>query len=69
MHTTLINGLYECKTLSWVLIHDGTNVITKALSGHASTKRTGFIMLDYASEALLDAEIVSLGLVDLPDEV
>lgn len=63
MSVTLVDGIYDCKNASvWLLIHDGTNVIFKGQCGNATSKN---IILEFATEALMEAEIVTLGLVDI----
>jgi len=61
--TTFIDPIYDCADPSvWVLVHDGTNVIYKGQCGQATSKST---ILDYTTEALMEAAIITLGLVDL----
>ena len=70
MDTTLVDGLYDCSAGGrWVLVHDSVYTIVKALSCRATTSHEGYVMVDFDTEALLDAAIITLGLIDLPDEV
>lgn len=63
---TLTDGIYDCCNIAkWVLIHDGTNVLYKGQCGQATSKN---VIVDYTTEALMEAAIITLSLVDLVDE-
>lgn len=50
----------------WILVHDGDKVLFKGQTASIITHKT---LLSFATEGLMEAEIVSLGLIDKPDEV
>lgn len=51
----------------WVLVHDGSNVLFKGQAGAVCTPVSNTIV-DFASEALMDADIISLGIIDLVED-
>ena len=48
----------------WILIHDGSDVLFKGQCGQATSAQT---IVTYDTEALMDADIITLALNDFPD--